>query len=71
VILPEAEPISEYTGNGDWGNKTLLDRFVANRAARAKREAVVYPSNRGEPVGTSARRLQTASGAWMPLPRLP
>ena len=33
MILHEPELIEEYSDKGYWGDRTLLDRFAANRAA--------------------------------------
>ncbi len=59
MILHEPELIEEYSDKGYWGDRTLLDRFAANRAAYPDREAVVDP-NRDELVGTPPQRLSWA-----------
>tara|TARA_R100000900_G_scaffold37842_3_gene31385 strand:+ start:3321 stop:4940 length:1620 start_codon:yes stop_codon:yes gene_type:complete len=60
MILHEPELIEEYSDKGYWGDRTLLDRFAANRAAYPDREAVVDPPNRDELVGTPPQRLSWA-----------
>ena len=60
MILHEPELIEAYSDKGYWGDRTLLDRFAANRAAYPDREAVVDPPNRDELVGTPPQRLSWA-----------
>ncbi|MBM1143011.1 acyl--CoA ligase [Alcanivorax sp. ZXX171] len=60
MILHNPELVEEYTRKGYWGQKTLLQRFQANRDAHPDREAVVDPPNRDELVGTPAQRLNWA-----------
>jgi acyl-CoA synthetase (AMP-forming)/AMP-acid ligase II len=68
MILTSREKISEYTGKGYWGTKTLLDAFKEQVQKNPDRVALVDPPNKEQLVGLpperiSYRELDRAAGA--------
>ena len=60
MILHDEELIKEYTEDGFWGTKTLLEYFEENVKRYPEREAVVDPPNRQDLVGGEAERISYA-----------
>lgn len=57
MILHQPELIKTYTGQGFWGDRTLLERFDNNCASHPEREALVDPPDRPDLVGSEPRRV--------------